>query len=233
MSGKIPRPIGLIALVATLLVSGVGVGVPADTIRADDCLAAPNSPAPQRSHWYYRLDRTNQRKCWYLRAPGQPAQQVAAQATSEAAPAAQLHSMPAPSGSMPATPSASTSASINPVDSAPPLPHVKMLAVKPKPAPVTSATADKLVQRGAQEGSIAPSIPGAPAPQASTSPRTTAQAAGPAPAAPVAWPDAPPAVATVKAQEPSAVPTDAPAASVRPRADARASDDAEEHCPGR
>ena len=227
MSGKIPRPIGSIALAATLLVSGVGVGVPANTARAADCLAAPNSPAPQGSHWYYRLDRTNQRKCWYLRAPGQPAQQAAAQATSEAAPAAQLHSMPAPSGSMPATPSAGAPVSISPGDSAPSLPQVKMLAVKPKPAPVISATTDKLVQRSAQEGSTAPSIPEAPAPQASTSSQTSAQAAGPAPAAPVAWPDAPPAVATVKAQEPSAVPTDAPAESVSPKADARASDDAE------
>ena len=47
MSGKIPRPIGSIAFVATLLVSGVGIGVPANTARAADCLAAPNSPAPQ------------------------------------------------------------------------------------------------------------------------------------------------------------------------------------------
>ena len=53
MSGKIPRPFGSIALVATLLISGMRVSVPAS---ADDCLAAPNFPAPQGSHWYYRLD---------------------------------------------------------------------------------------------------------------------------------------------------------------------------------
>ena len=225
MSGKIPRPIGSIALVATLLVSGVGIGVPANTARAADCLAAPNSPAPQGSHWYYRLDWTNQRKCWYFRAPGQPAQQAAAQAISEAAPAAQLHSMPAPSGPR-ATPTASAPVSISPGDSAPSLPQVKMLAVKPKPASGISTTTDKLIQRSAQEGSTAPSIPEAPTPQGNKPSQTSAQAAGPAPAAPMAWPDASAAVATVKTQEPSAVPTDAPAESVRPKADARASDHA-------
>ena len=226
MSGKIPRPIGLIALVATLLLSGVGVGVPANTARAADCLAGPNFPAPQGSHWYYRLDWTNQRKCWYFRAPGQPAQQAAAQATSEATPAAQLHSKPAPSGPR-ATPTASAPVSMSPGDTAPSLPQVKMLAVEPKPASGISTTTNKLVQRSAQEGSTAPSIPEAPAPQANKSSQTSAQAAGPAPAAPMAWPDAPPAVATVKTQEPGAVPTDAPAESVSPKADARAPDGAE------
>src|ERR1700722_14659027 len=94
MSGEIPRPLGSIALVATLLVSGVGVTVPAS---ANDCLAAPNSPAPQGSHWYYRLDWATQRKCWYVRAPGLPAQQAATSATL--ARVTPLHSRPAASGS--------------------------------------------------------------------------------------------------------------------------------------
>ena len=93
MSGQISRPLGSIALVATLLMTGVGVTVPA---RADECLAAPNSPAPQGSHWYYRLDWGTQRKCWYLRALGPPAQQAAASATL--ARVTPLHSMPAVSG---------------------------------------------------------------------------------------------------------------------------------------
>jgi hypothetical protein len=109
--------------------------------------------------------------------------------------------------------------SLSPGDTATPPPHVKILAVKPMSAQAITAKTDKLVQRSAQEGNTAPSIPEVPAPQASTSSQTGAQAAGPAPASPAAWPDAPPAVATVKAQEPTAVATDAPAASV--------SDDAE------
>ena len=32
----------------------------------DDCVAKPNSAAPQGSHWYYRVDRTANRRCWFL-----------------------------------------------------------------------------------------------------------------------------------------------------------------------
>lgn len=219
MSGQIPRPFASIALVATLLISGVGVTAPPTTGRADDCLTAPNSPAPQGSHWYYRLDRATQRKCWYVRAPGQPAQQAAAPATT--GPATPLHSTPAPSGTTPLADGAPMSLSPgdttppSPHVSAPPSPHVKISAVKPIPAPVPSGTTDKTVQQSAQEENTA-STPEVPAPQASTLSETSPQAAAP-PA--VTWPDAPVAVAAVKAQEPIAVPTDARADSV--------SDDAE------
>jgi len=37
---------------------------------ADECLAKPNSTAPQGSHWYYRVDRAKRRQCWYLGAEG-------------------------------------------------------------------------------------------------------------------------------------------------------------------
>ena len=192
-SGQIPRPFGSIALVAAVLM-GVGVAVPTNTARANDCLTAPNSPAPQGSHWYYRLDRASQRKCWYLHAPGQPVQQAAAPAA-----ATPLHSMPAPSGPKPAADGAPMS--VSPGDTTPPSPHVEIRAVKPNAAPVSSARTDN----------TASSIPEVPAPQASTSSATGSQAAAPAPAAPVAWPDVPSAVAPVKAQEAIAVLTDAPA----------------------
>src|SRR4029077_1906386 len=139
MSGRILNPIAAITVVATLLVSGVVFGAP-DTARADNCLAAPNSSAPQGSHWYYRTDRANQRKCWYFRAPGEPAQQATAQATSEAPPAAQSH------GILSTNSSAGAPMSISPSDIAPPSPHTKMLAVEPKPVPAVSTTTDKLVQ---------------------------------------------------------------------------------------
>src|SRR5262245_17474614 len=35
---------------------------------ASDCLAAPKRTVPPGSHWYYRLDREGQRKCWYVAA---------------------------------------------------------------------------------------------------------------------------------------------------------------------
>jgi hypothetical protein len=59
---------------ATLLV-GAGLfipglsGLPAGA--AAECLLAPSGLSPQGQHWYYRFDRINQRKCWYLRAPTQ------------------------------------------------------------------------------------------------------------------------------------------------------------------
>ena len=202
MSREIPRPFGTIGLVAALLMSGVGVTVPA---RAEDCLAAPNSPAPQGTHWYYRLDWATQRKCWYTRAPAQPVQQAAAPATL--ARVTPSHSKPARSGPIPATDG--DPMSVSPGDSPPPSPHVKILSVKPTFAQDITATSDKLAQRSANEGDAAPPMMEAPAPQASTSSQTSPQSAGPAPVPPVTWPDAPPAVAAVQPQAAVAIPTDA------------------------
>jgi hypothetical protein len=38
---------------------------------AASCNAAPKATAPAGSHWYYRVDRGTQRKCWYLAERGQ------------------------------------------------------------------------------------------------------------------------------------------------------------------
>jgi len=40
-----------------------------------DCIAGPNTSAPQGSRWYYRSDRTTHRRCWFL-APQHPAVQL-------------------------------------------------------------------------------------------------------------------------------------------------------------
>jgi hypothetical protein len=34
---------------------------------ADSCIAAPSGAAPKGQHWYFHLDRTSGKKCWYLR----------------------------------------------------------------------------------------------------------------------------------------------------------------------
>jgi len=202
-----------IALVATLLVWWcAGLGVPTNTARADDCLTAPNSPAPAGSHWYFRPDRAKQRNCWYLHAPEQPRQPAAAQAKSNATPATHTIAFKKPAT---ASPSAPTSTS--PGDSAaPPLPPLK-----PQGAPMSSATTDQPVRQSAEKGSSVTSIPDAPAPRASPSLQTGTQEAEPAPATATVSPD-PPAVAAVKAQESPPVSSE----SVRPTANARASDDA-------
>ena len=213
ISVQIPKPMGSIALIA-LVWWCAGVGVPTNTARADDCLTAPNSPAPAGSHWYFRTDRAKQRNCWYLHAPDQPAQPVAAQAISDASPPTHIIS----AFKKPATASPSASTSTSPGDSAaPPLPPVK-----PQGAPMSSATTDQPVRQSAQKESSATSIPDAPAPQASPSSQTGSPGAEPAPASATVRPD-PPAVAAVKAQEPAPVSSE----SVRATADARTSDDAE------
>jgi hypothetical protein len=33
---------------------------------SEQCSSKPDSSAPPGSHWYYRIDRVNQRRCWYL-----------------------------------------------------------------------------------------------------------------------------------------------------------------------
>lgn len=38
---------------------------------ADDCLSEPKRQAPPGSHWYYRIDGPNHRKCWFLGDEGQ------------------------------------------------------------------------------------------------------------------------------------------------------------------
>jgi hypothetical protein len=49
---------------------------------ADDCMTKPGAAAPQGSHWYYHLDRTNHRQCWYLAAEGAKVRPHAGQAAS-------------------------------------------------------------------------------------------------------------------------------------------------------
>ena len=230
MSGQIPRPMGSIALVATLLVWGVSVGAPTITAHADDCLAEPNSPAPAGSHWYYHMDRTTQRKCWYIRATDQPVQPAAAQATSDPTSVPPAPAIPL---DKPATASASGPISISPGDSTPPLPRVKVLAVKPQRVPVSNATTNQSVQQSPSketpQGNAALSIPEAPAPEANTSQQASDQGAAHASAAKPAWPDPPVMVMT---QEPTAPSSDTQTESARPTGNARASDDAESTAKG-
>jgi hypothetical protein len=67
---------------AVFLISVAGVCFSVVPSRAaDECLSQPNSTAPKGSHWYYRVDRANQRQCWYLgaeRAKARPQQQQSA-----------------------------------------------------------------------------------------------------------------------------------------------------------
>ena len=61
--------VGLAPVVAVLFVALAGESVISADAREDtNCLAAPGAQAPPGRHWFYRVDRPKQRKCWYLRA---------------------------------------------------------------------------------------------------------------------------------------------------------------------
>jgi hypothetical protein len=86
VDGRFSNPIGMTAIVAALFASVASIEVPTNA-RADDCLIAPKTSAPESGHWYYRMDRATQRKCWYLRAD-QSSQPPTKLVTADAAPAA-------------------------------------------------------------------------------------------------------------------------------------------------
>jgi hypothetical protein len=74
----------LMPVVAMLLVALVDGSLSTGPASAEDnCLPAPNTPAPQGSHWHYRTDPVKQVKCWYLRTEGQVIQKPAARESPE------------------------------------------------------------------------------------------------------------------------------------------------------
>ena len=78
--------VGLAPVVAVSLVALAGVSLnPADARAEANCLAAPGAQAPPGRHWFYRVDRPQQRKCWYLRAQGTP------EATAKVPPKPRVH----------------------------------------------------------------------------------------------------------------------------------------------
>ncbi len=199
MSGQIIS-IRLIALAAPLLLWGAGIGVPANSARADDCLSAPASEPPPGSHWYYRTDRAKGRKCWFLRTLGAPTQHAVPHDASATARAARSGAAerPATASVVVSTPTTST------VDGVPPLPPPR-----PQAASTSSAPTQEPVGQVTQEESTAPPIPEAPASQASTSRQTNTQEPAATPATPSVWPDTP-TVAMVKVQNPNLVPINSP-----------------------
>jgi hypothetical protein len=215
MSGQIIA-IRAIAFAAPLLACGVGIGVLANTARADDCLAAPNSAAPKGSHWYYHTDRAKGRKCWFLRALGRPTQHTAAHGTSETAPT--THTGAAKKA---ASASANTFVSTSAGGKTAPSPPLKAQS-----ASTSGAATREPVRQHSQEQNTARPAPDAPAAQTSVWTQLNAQA----PAAAVVWPDPPqiawpdaPTVATVTLQKPNSVPSSARPDNVPAGVDARAS----------
>jgi hypothetical protein len=134
------KPSSTGASVAALLVAlGAVVGASVSRAAADECLSAPNGPAPKGQHWYYHLDRATQRKCWYVRAvtaPAQVAPASSAQDESDSAPlpaaAPAADAMPVTGATAAATPHA---AAREPAPSDPSPPESAASAGQPQPPP--------------------------------------------------------------------------------------------------
>jgi len=131
------KSVALSAVVFANVMLSTGVGVsPIDVARAaDECLAGPNAPSPQGSHWYYRIDRASKRRCWYLGPLG-------AKVARPEAPRAAPQEPPRATPSMPKPVSATRA---EPQSTAGPL----------VPPPRAETTADAIVNRDAAEESSA------------------------------------------------------------------------------
>jgi hypothetical protein len=63
-------------------------------VAAVECLTEPNRDPPPGSHWYYRGDRANDRKCWYLRTLPPGAAEAPAPAATAPRPVGERRSAP-------------------------------------------------------------------------------------------------------------------------------------------
>jgi hypothetical protein len=186
MSGRVGRLFSWTALVA--LVSGATLAMPVNLARADDCRAAPNSPAPAGTHWYYRLEWTTQRKCWYVRAPARHTHHAIARRLAPAL------SAPSDSTTVADTPSPITP---SPGDITPLPSPARTSASRAISAPPSGAAIDKTHQQSAQDDSVVPTAEIAE-PEAGTSLIAGAQTA----ASPMGEPSDPAiAIASAKIQD--------------------------------
>ena len=170
----------------------------ADNKAADNCLSGPNGGVPAGSHWYYRIERTTKRHCWYL---GEEKDK-----TAKAAPAAQDASSPADAAAQPVPPQQTTSLRKSVADARAELPSPQS-SVAPDTAAGTDqrrtndASADNSQRApapdaGAQSSTISARWPDASSVSSSSDPRLAASGP-PASAQADAQPEPPPAVTPV------------------------------------
>jgi hypothetical protein len=81
----------LLAAILGSIVVGVAFAAHSQSATADnatsdkDCVASPDGQPAQGGHWYYRIERTTNRHCWYFRSDAQGVAQVAPAAANPAA----------------------------------------------------------------------------------------------------------------------------------------------------
>jgi hypothetical protein len=137
---KVPRAAACIAVVAQLLLIGIGAGLLTNNaVAADNCAGAPGAAAPAGQHWYYRVDPVNRRRCWYRHAIVPLAARAASEsraAASESAPSAAISRSPSA-----ATPQTTDEASdADETASTQVAPRLKVLSVKPITPPAVDTT---------------------------------------------------------------------------------------------
>src|SRR3954447_21961959 len=70
MQGRTGFSLRLALAASTIAASAIALAPLSDAAPAESCLKAPHGVAPQGSHWYYRLERPSQHRCWYLAEKG-------------------------------------------------------------------------------------------------------------------------------------------------------------------
>jgi len=143
MPGPLSSSIVPVAVVAALVLLAGSVEMRTNKAYASDCVAAPGAAAPSGQHWYYRIDRPNHRRCWYLHAT------LPLQHRPVIKHAEEHRGMSAAAG-VPMLQSIDDDAA----GTAP----LATLAAKPKLAAFISTTAEELNQQAAQQEGDPPSI---------------------------------------------------------------------------
>ena len=181
-------PLTSFALVFLAIVSGAMMTTrPFNLAHAGDCLAAPNSPAQNGSHWYYHLNRGTQQKCWYVRSSEKPRRDAKARRTSTA--------VGVPSTSAGQISSAVTSG-INGSSG----------QFEPPTNPTQDSASDRTPNKSAPQttpqGNVQPLVPRGDASSGAIGQASTTTA--------VMWPDPPPVAPSVTPREANAAVLDAP-----------------------
>jgi hypothetical protein len=98
-----------------LLLAHPGAGKAA----AEKCNTRPSSSAPQGSHWHYRVNHTDNRRCWFLSSEGMKVRSYARGVMSDVASPSPTPKRDNTSEAAPATPPRTTSAQIASVQMVP------------------------------------------------------------------------------------------------------------------
>jgi len=88
MSNKLTLAVPII-LAATVVTMPVSMTT---SSAADECLRGPNGTAPAGSHWYYRVDRSTGRHCWYVGAAGRSVRSVSERTSQQTRKHVEQHS---------------------------------------------------------------------------------------------------------------------------------------------